>query len=80
MGNISVPILTFDEDHRFINGETIEVLSDNRLPDGLDENRVYYMIVGGSLNDDQIKIAVSPNDEASVRKLLKSIVLVELFP
>ena len=35
-----------------------------RLPDGLDENRVYYAIVGGTLNDDQIKI-VSPNDLSS---------------
>ena len=64
--SISSNTLTFNEDHRFINGETIRVLSDNaRLPDGLDENRVYYAIVGGSLNDDQIKIAVSPNDASS---------------
>ena len=64
--SISSNILTFNEDHRFINGETIRVLSDNaRLPDGLDENRVYYAIVGGSLNDDQIKIAVSPNDASN---------------
>ena len=64
--SISSNTLTFNEDHRFINGETIRVSSDNaRLPDGLDENRVYYAIVGGSLNDDQIQIAVSPNDASS---------------
>mgnify|MGYP003108978188 CR=1 FL=1 len=64
--SISSNTLTFNEDHRFINGETIRVISDNaRLPDGLDENRVYYAIVGGSLNDDQIQIAVSPNDASS---------------
>ena len=43
LNSISSNTLTFNEDHRFINGETIRVLSDNaRLPDGLDENRVYY--------------------------------------
>ncbi len=64
--SITSNTLTFDEDHRFINGETIRVISDNaRLPDGLDGNRVYYAIVGGSLNDDEIKIAVSPNDAST---------------
>lgn len=64
--SITSNTLTFNENHRLINGETIRVVSDNaRLPDGLDENRVYYAIVGGSLNDDQIKIAVSPNDASS---------------
>lgn len=64
--SISSNTLTFNEDHRFINGETIRVSSDNaRLPDGLDDNRVYYAIVGGSLNDDQIQIAVSPNDASN---------------
>ena len=64
--SISANTLTFNENHRFLNGETIRVSSDNaRLPDGLDENRVYYAIVGGSLNNDQIQIAVSPNDASS---------------
>ena len=64
--SITSNVLTFNENHRFLNGETIRVISDNaRLPDGLDENRVYYAIVGGSLDDDQIKIAVSPNDASS---------------
>ena len=58
--------ITFTEDHRFLNGETIRVCSDNaRLPDGLDHNRVYYAITGGSLNSDQVQIAVSPNDAAT---------------
>ena len=35
--------LTFSENHRFLNGETIRVTSDNaRLPDGLTHNTVYY--------------------------------------
>ena len=58
--SITSNTLTFNENHRFLNGETIRVFSDNaRLPDGLDENRVYYAIVGGTLNDDQIKICKS---------------------
>ena len=57
---------TFTDDHRFLNGETVRVCSDNaRLPDGLDHNTVYYAITGGSLNDDQIQIAVSPNDAST---------------
>ena len=64
--SITSNTLTFDQDHRFINGETIRVISDNaRLPDGLEGNRVYYAIVGGSLNDNQLKVAVSPNDASS---------------
>ena len=64
--SITSNILTFSENHRFLNGETIRVTSDNaRLPDGLDANRVYYAIVGGSLQDDQIQIAVSPNDAST---------------
>ena len=51
--------LTFSENHRFLNGETIRVCSDNaRLPDGLDHNTVYYAITGGTLNDDQIQVAL----------------------
>ena len=57
---------TFTDDHKFLNGETIRVCSDNaRLPDGLDHNTVYYAITGGTLTDDQIQIAVSPNDAST---------------
>ena len=57
--------ITFTEDHRFLNGETIRVCSDNaRLPDGLDHNRVYYAITTG-LDPDEIQLAVSPNDASS---------------
>ena len=64
--SITNNIITFTEDHRFLNGETIRVTSDNaRIPDGLTHNTVYYAITGGSLNDDQIQIAVSPNDAST---------------
>ena len=63
--SISNNILTLTSDHKFINGETIRICSDNaRLPDGLSHNTVYYAITTG-LNDDQLKIAVSPNDAST---------------
>ena len=66
LNSITNNTLTFTDDHRFLNGETIRVLSDNaRLPDGLNHNTVYYAITGGGLNDDQIQIAVSPNDAST---------------
>jgi len=58
--------LTLTEDHKFLPGETIRIISDDaRLPDGLDPNRVYYAITNGSLQDDQIQIGVSPNEAAA---------------
>ena len=46
--SISNDILTFEEDHNFINGETVRVVSDNaRLPDGIIDNRVYFAITTG---------------------------------
>ena len=60
--SISGSTITFKEDHNFINGETIRFFSDNsRLPDGLDQNRIYYAITSG-LDTDQIKVAKTPND------------------
>ena len=57
--------ITFTENHRFLNGETVRVCSDNaRIPDGLDHNRVYYAITTG-LGADEIQLAVSPNDASS---------------
>ena len=54
--------LTLKEDHNFINGESIRVLSDNaRLPDGLEPNKIYFAITDG-VNSDQIKIASTLND------------------
>jgi len=54
--------LTFAQNHNFLNGETIRVLSDNtRIPDGLENNTVYYAITDG-LSANQIKIAKTLND------------------
>ena len=54
--------VTFREDHSFLNGESIRILSDNsRLPDGLEVSSVYYAITTG-LGADKIKIAQTPKD------------------
>lgn len=60
--SISSNILTFAQNHEFLNGETIRIQSDNtRIPDGLEYNTVYYAITNG-LNSNQIKIAKTYND------------------
>ena len=60
--SISSSTITFTEDHGFINGESIRVLSDNaRLPDGLDNNRLYFAITDG-LSSNQIQVATTLND------------------
>lgn len=61
--SITSNIITFNGNHQFITGETIRFISDNaRLPDGIDNNKVYFAIAGGSLNPDQIKVASSLNE------------------
>jgi len=53
--------LTLTQQHSFINGETVRIIADNgHLPDGLDQNQVYYVITKESnvgLGSDQIRIA-----------------------
>jgi len=59
----------FTEDHQFLQGESIRVISnDARLPDGLDNNTVYFSIVDG-LPGNQIQIAQSFNDSLSGNKI-----------
>ena len=60
--SISGNTLTFTEDHNFLNGETVRIFSDNtRIPDGLENNRVYFAITDG-VNSDQIKFAQTFTD------------------
>ena len=60
--SISANTLTFTGNHDFLSGESVRVFSDNtRLPDGLDNNTVYYAITAG-VNADQIKIAKTTKD------------------
>ena len=57
--SISSDIITLTENHSFNNGETIRFISDSaRLPDGLENNKVYFAITD-SLNADQLKVASS---------------------
>jgi len=68
--SISSNTITFKEDHQFINGESIRVLSDNaRLPDGLESNKVYYAITSG-LNANQAQVAISYNDALNGNELV----------
>ena len=60
--SISADIITFTANHQFIEGESIRFISDNaRLPDGLDNNKIFFAITSG-LNADQIKVATSLNE------------------
>ena len=57
INSITANTITFTQNHSFINGETIRIISeDGSLPDGLENNRIYYAITSG-LNSDQIRIA-----------------------
>ena len=65
---ISSNTLTLDENHTFLNGETVRVISENGgLPDGVEEERVYYVITTAispnpALTSKQIKLAATLND------------------
>ena len=60
--SIASSTVTFTEDHGFMNGESVRILSDNaRLPDGLDSNRLYYAITSG-VNANQVQLATTLND------------------
>ena len=62
ISSITNNVLTLTADHNFLEGESIRVLAENgHLPDGLDNNTVYYVITSG-VNDDQVKIAQTLND------------------
>ena len=66
INSISTSIFTLEEDHKFKNGESIRILSENgHLPDGLTPNTIYFAVTSESdsvLNTKQIKIAQNKND------------------
>ena len=67
--SITNSTIMFTEDHQFLQGESVRVLSnDARLPDGLDTNTVYFSIVDG-LPGNQIQVAQSFNDSLSGNKI-----------
>ena len=66
INSISTSIFTLEQDHKFKNGESIRILSENgHLPDGLTPNTIYFAVTSESdsvLNTKQIKIAQNKND------------------
>ena len=60
--------ITLEENHTFLNGETIRIISENGgLPDGITEDKVYYTITTAiapnpALGANQLKIAATLND------------------
>ena len=67
--SITNSTIMFTEDHQFLQGESVRVISnDARLPDGLDTNTVYFSIVDG-LQGNQIQVAQSFNDSLSGNKI-----------
>ena len=67
--NSSTNTLTLTENHSFINGETIRIISENgHLPDGIESNQVYWVITNQSaseLEENQIRIAKTLSDASN---------------
>ena len=62
INSISSNVITLTRPHSFIEGESIRFLSDTgQLPDGLENNRIYYSITSG-IGTNQIKVAKTLND------------------
>ena len=61
--SISSNVVTFTEDHNFINGESVRMFSDTaQLPDGIEPNKVYFAVVDSALEPNQIKLAATESD------------------
>ena len=63
---INSNIITLTQNHDFINGESVRIISSNgSLPNGIESNKIYYVItdtVLGVLAANQIKLAKTYND------------------
>ena len=69
VNSITSNIITVDAPHDFIEGESIRFFADNgHLPDGIDNNKVYYAITSG-LSTDQLQVAQTLNDALNGDKL-----------
>ena len=61
VSSISSNIISLKSDHELITGESIRIIAnDGFLPDGLEEDQVYFTIKGSNAND--IKVARTLND------------------
>ena len=65
--SISNSAITFTENHSFINGESVRIISDSgQVPDGLEPNNVYYAIVDSvTIGTNAIKLAATESDAVS---------------
>ncbi len=62
INSISSNVVTLTRPHQFIEGESIRFISETgQLPDGVENNRVYYAITSG-IGTNQIKVAKTLND------------------
>ena len=69
INSISSNTITFLAPHNFLEGESIRFISDTgQLPDGLDNNKVYYAITSG-VGTEQIKVAQTLNDALNGEQL-----------
>jgi hypothetical protein len=69
INSISSNVITLTRPHTFIEGESIRFLSDTgQLPDGLENNRIYYSITSG-IGTNQIKVAKTLNDALNGQEL-----------
>jgi hypothetical protein len=66
INSIAANTLTLTQNHSFINGESIRIISDNgHLPDGLEPDQIYYAITRESatgIGTNQIRIAKTLSD------------------
>ena len=61
--SVTSSIVTFTEDHNFINGESVRMFSDTaQLPDGIEPNKVYFAVVDSTLESNQLKLAATQSD------------------
>ena len=69
INSISSNTITLLAPHNFLEGESIRFISDTgQLPDGLDNNKVYYAITSG-VGTEQIKVAQTLNDALNGEQL-----------
>ena len=69
INSVSSNVITLTRPHSFIEGESIRFLSDTgQLPDGLENNRIYYSITSG-IGTNQIKVAKTLNDALNGQEL-----------
>ena len=66
INTISANVITLTQNHSFLNGESVRVISDTgHLPDGIQFNSIYYAItntVAVCISSYQLKLAQTPND------------------